>query len=159
MRGTMVLRKLPDCGAARPPFVDPGASPAGGAESRAPAAVSASNNSLQRTAVRAGRESVCWRASTRLRASCCSNGCPRSDRSARPKRGWQRCGSQPCGAQALRRGTFVSVNHLIARIRDYVKHWNANAEPFVWIATAEEILTKVRLVQTNVKKLVQNNAK
>jgi hypothetical protein len=34
--------------------------------------------------------------------------------------------------QAIRRGTFVSVNHLVARIRDYVKHWNANAEPFVW---------------------------
>ena len=28
--------------------------------------------------------------------------------------------------QAIRRGTFVSVNHLIARIRDYVKHWNGS---------------------------------
>ncbi len=61
--------------------------------------------------------------------------------------------------QAIRRGTFVSVNHLIQRIRAYVEHWNANAEPFVWTATAEDILTKVRLVQTNVKKLVQNNSK
>ena len=61
--------------------------------------------------------------------------------------------------QAIRRGTFVSVNHLIARIRDYVKHWNATAEPFVWTATAEEILAKVRLVQTNVRKLVQTNSK
>jgi hypothetical protein len=42
--------------------------------------------------------------------------------------------------QAIRRGTFVSVNHLIARIRDYVRHWNATAEPFAWTATAEEIL-------------------
>ena len=30
---------------------------------------------------------------------------------------------------------------------------------FVWTATAEEILAKVRLVQANVKKLVDNNAK
>jgi transposase len=61
--------------------------------------------------------------------------------------------------QAIRRGTFVSVNHLIQRIRTYVERWNANAEPFVWTATAEDILAKVRLVQTNVKKLVQNNSK
>ena len=61
--------------------------------------------------------------------------------------------------QAIRRGTFASVNHLIQRIRAYVEHWNANAEPFVWTATAEDILAKVRLVQTNIKKLVQNNSK
>jgi len=61
--------------------------------------------------------------------------------------------------QAIRRGTFVSVNHLIQRIRAYVKHWNADAEPFAWTATANEILAKVRLVQTTVRKLVQNNSK
>jgi hypothetical protein len=61
--------------------------------------------------------------------------------------------------QAIRRGTFVSVNHLIQRIRTYVQHWNASAEPFVWTATAENILAKVQLVQTNVRKLVQNNSK
>lgn len=37
--------------------------------------------------------------------------------------------------------------------------WNTHAEPFVWTATAHDILAKVRLVQTNVKKLVQNNSK
>jgi hypothetical protein len=31
--------------------------------------------------------------------------------------------------------------------------------PFTWTATADEILAKVRLVQTNIKKLVDNNAK
>jgi transposase len=61
--------------------------------------------------------------------------------------------------QAIRRGTFSSVNALIARIRAYVQHWNANAEPFVWTATADDILAKVRLAQTNVRKLVQNNSK
>jgi hypothetical protein len=40
-----------------------------------------------------------------------------------------------------------------------VQHWNSSAEPFVWTATAEDILAKVRLVQTSVKKLVQNNLK
>jgi transposase len=61
--------------------------------------------------------------------------------------------------QSIRRGTFTSVKVLIAQIRDYITHWNATATPFVWTATAEEILAKVRLVQTNIKKLVDNNAK
>jgi transposase len=61
--------------------------------------------------------------------------------------------------QAIRRGTFTSVNALIHRIRVYVEHWNTDAEPFVWTATADEILAKVRWVQTSVKQLVDNNAK
>jgi hypothetical protein len=48
---------------------------------------------------------------------------------------------------------------LIKRIRDYIAHWNSNAEPFVWTATADEIPAKVRLVQSNIKKLLDNNAK
>jgi hypothetical protein len=61
--------------------------------------------------------------------------------------------------QAIRRDTFSSVNALVARIRAYVEHWNTEAKPFTWTATAEEILAKVRLVQTNVQKLVANNSK
>jgi transposase len=61
--------------------------------------------------------------------------------------------------QAIRRGTFSSVKVLIGQIGDYITAWNANPTPFVWTATAEEILAKVQLVQTNVKKLVNNNAK
>jgi hypothetical protein len=61
--------------------------------------------------------------------------------------------------KAIRRGTFTSVNALIRRIRAYVEHWNADAEPFAWTATADEILAKVRWVETNVKKLVANNSK
>jgi hypothetical protein len=30
---------------------------------------------------------------------------------------------------------------------------------FAWAATADEILAKVQLVQTNIKRLVDNNAK
>ena len=48
---------------------------------------------------------------------------------------------------------------LIKRIHEYIAHWNSNAEPFVWTATADEILAKVRLVQANIKKLLDNNAK
>jgi transposase len=61
--------------------------------------------------------------------------------------------------QAIRRGTFASVNALIQRIRSYVAHWNTEAKPFVWTATAEEILAKVRWVEANIKQLVDNNAK
>lgn len=61
--------------------------------------------------------------------------------------------------QSIRRGTFSSVKVLIKQIRDYIDHWNTCPEPFVWTATADEILAKVRLVQTNIKKLVDNNAK
>ena len=61
--------------------------------------------------------------------------------------------------QSIRRGTFTSVKVLIKQIRDYITHWNTTATPFTWTATAEEILAKVRLVQTNIKKLVDNNAK
>ena len=32
-------------------------------------------------------------------------------------------------------------------------------EPFAWTATTDEILAKVRIVQTNISKLVDNNAK
>jgi hypothetical protein len=45
------------------------------------------------------------------------------------------------------------------RIRDYVQHWNTDAKPFTWTATADEILAKVRWVQASVKQLVDNNAK
>jgi hypothetical protein len=46
--------------------------------------------------------------------------------------------------QAIRRGTFASVAALTRRIRDYIEHWNTDARPFVWTATADEVLAKVR---------------
>jgi transposase len=61
--------------------------------------------------------------------------------------------------QSIRRGTFSSVRVLIKQIQDYIKKWNTNAKPFTWTATADEILAKVQVVQTNIKKLVANNAK
>src|SRR5512135_3381890 len=59
--------------------------------------------------------------------------------------------------QSIRRGTFTSVQVLVTQIRDYSTRWNSNPKPFVWTATADEILAKVRLVQANVRKLVDNN--
>ncbi|WKX74028.1 hypothetical protein [Streptomyces sp. XD-27] len=61
--------------------------------------------------------------------------------------------------QSIRRGTFSSVNVLVKQIRDYINSWNQEAKPFTWIATADEVLAKVSLVQTNVKKLVSIHAK
>jgi transposase len=60
--------------------------------------------------------------------------------------------------QAIRRGTFTSVRALVAQIADYINSWNANPRPFTWIATADEILAKVKVVEANVRKLVDNNA-
>jgi hypothetical protein len=40
---------------------------------------------------------------------------------------------------------------LIRVIEDYAAAWNTNAEPFTWIATADEVLAKVRRVHTDVR--------
>jgi len=44
----------------------------------------------------------------------------------------------------LRRGTFTSVTELSEAITTWADHWNTNPTPFIWKATAEDILTKVR---------------
>ena len=46
-------------------------------------------------------------------------------------------------AKSIRRGIFRSVNDLITAIEDYLKVNNDNPKPFVWTATAEQILAKV----------------
>ncbi|MGH3515358.1 MAG: IS630 family transposase, partial [Pseudonocardiaceae bacterium] len=45
--------------------------------------------------------------------------------------------------KAIRRGVFHSVNDLITAIEDYLEANNGNPKPFVWTATAEQILAKV----------------
>jgi len=50
--------------------------------------------------------------------------------------------------RAIRRGTFSSVKELIAKIEDYIKHYNRHPQPFIWTATADSILAKIqRLIQ------------
>ena len=63
------------------------------------------------------------------------------------------------GRQAIRRGTFTSVRVLIKQINDYITTWNTNPRPFTWMATVDEILAKVKVVEANVRKLVDNNAR
>lgn len=46
--------------------------------------------------------------------------------------------------KAIRRGVFNSVPDLITAIESYLDATNANPEPFVWTATAESIVAKVR---------------
>ena len=46
--------------------------------------------------------------------------------------------------KAIRRGIFNCVPDLIAAIEAYLKANNDNPTPFVWTATAEAILDKVR---------------
>ena len=45
--------------------------------------------------------------------------------------------------KAIRRGVFKSVPDLIAAIEAYLQANNNDPKPFVWTATAEEILEKV----------------
>ena len=45
--------------------------------------------------------------------------------------------------KALRRGVFHSVPDLIAKIEDYLAAHNKDPKPFVWTATADDILAKV----------------
>jgi transposase len=46
--------------------------------------------------------------------------------------------------KAIRRGVFRSVPELIAAIEEYLRVHNDDPKPFVWTATAESILDKVR---------------
>jgi len=43
----------------------------------------------------------------------------------------------------IRRGTFTSVPNLEDAIREYLKHHNEQAKPFVWTATADSIFAKL----------------
>ncbi len=45
--------------------------------------------------------------------------------------------------KAIRRGVFHSVPDLIASIETYLNAHNDNPKPFVWTATADDILAKV----------------
>jgi putative transposase len=45
--------------------------------------------------------------------------------------------------RAIRRGSFRSVQELVQKIDAFVQHYNRNARPFVWTATAESIISKI----------------
>jgi transposase len=43
----------------------------------------------------------------------------------------------------IRRGSFLSVDDLIAAIEDFLDAWNENPKPFVWTATVDSIVAKL----------------
>jgi putative transposase len=46
--------------------------------------------------------------------------------------------------RAIRRGTFKSVKELVSKIDQYVQNYNVHAQPFIWTATADSILAKIK---------------
>jgi transposase len=44
----------------------------------------------------------------------------------------------------LRRGVFTSVDELTSAITTWAEHWNSDPKPFIWKATAEDIIAKVQ---------------
>lgn len=51
--------------------------------------------------------------------------------------------------QAIRRGTFRSVNDLNAKIRAFIDGWNDRCHPFLWTKTADQILSKANRQNTS----------
>ena len=50
--------------------------------------------------------------------------------------------------QAIRRGTFTSVNQLVAAIGAFIDHWNDHPRPFAWTKDADEILASIDRAKT-----------
>jgi len=53
--------------------------------------------------------------------------------------------------KALRRGVFGSVPDLVDAINDYLDAHNTDPKPFVWTATVDQILAKVRRGRVTLK--------
>jgi transposase len=58
--------------------------------------------------------------------------------------------------KALRRGVFHSVPDLIASIETYLNAHNNDPKPFIWTATADDILTKVARGRVALQAVTQN---
>jgi transposase len=50
--------------------------------------------------------------------------------------------------QAIRRGSFHSVDELEATIRTFIHSYNQRAEPFKWVKTADHLLGKIKRKET-----------
>jgi transposase len=53
----------------------------------------------------------------------------------------------------VRRGVFVRVDDLIAAIGEYVTVWNENPRPFVWTATVDSIVEKLKGCRQTLEKI------
>jgi len=58
--------------------------------------------------------------------------------------------------RAIRRGSFTSVDALIEAIEQFSRAHNKDLKPFVWSATADEIIEKVRRGRVALETLNQN---
>ena len=57
--------------------------------------------------------------------------------------------------QAIRRGSFASVNELISAIGAFTGHRNDHPRPFSWTKNADEILASIQRAKTNQAELVE----
>lgn len=55
--------------------------------------------------------------------------------------------------KALRRGSFYNVDDLIGAIQEYINQHNASPKPFIWTASAKDILAKVKRAKAVLNKL------
>jgi transposase len=58
--------------------------------------------------------------------------------------------------KAIRRGSFTSVQELIDAIQEFIDVHNDDPKPFVWTATADEIIEKVQRGRVTLKAVTQN---
>jgi len=55
--------------------------------------------------------------------------------------------------KALRRGSFYNVDDLVGAIQEYINAHNADPKPFIWTASANDILAKVKRARRTLDKL------
>ena len=55
--------------------------------------------------------------------------------------------------KALKRGSFVNVDDLTGAIQEYINAYNESPTPFVWTASANDILEKVKRARATLDKL------
>ncbi len=53
----------------------------------------------------------------------------------------------------LKQGVFKSTGELIEAIEEYIQNHNKNPKPFIWTATAKDILEKVKRGREKLNKL------
>lgn len=54
--------------------------------------------------------------------------------------------------KALKRGSFYDVNDLIGAITEYINRHNEAPKPFIWTASATDILAKVKRARVAMNK-------
>ena len=55
--------------------------------------------------------------------------------------------------KALKRGSFYNVDDLTGAIDEYINRHNAAPKPFIWTASAKDILAKVKRARASLNKL------